>query len=121
MADCVISGFGLKTFDETQLSSLATEMYRILRPGGTFSMIDVSVPKNRLLRLLYMFYLKHVIPVLGSIFLGNPETYRMLGIYTEAFGNARKVEAIFRQHHFEVEYLEFFGGCASGIKGRKPA
>ncbi|MCA0236467.1 MAG: class I SAM-dependent methyltransferase [Bacteroidetes bacterium] len=121
MADCVISGFGLKTFDEAQLSSLATEMYRILRPGGTFSMIDVSVPKNRLLRLLYMFYLKHVIPVLGSIFLGNPETYRMLGIYTEAFGNARKVEAIFRQHHFEVEYLEFFGGCASGIKGRKPA
>ncbi|MBL7783801.1 MAG: class I SAM-dependent methyltransferase [Saprospiraceae bacterium] len=120
-ADHIISGFGLKTFDKAQLSSLAAEINRILRPGGTFSMIDVSVPKNRVLQLLYMFYLKRVIPVLGSIFLGNPETYRMLGIYTEAFGNARKVEAIFAQHNFDVEYLEFFWGCASGIKGRKHA
>lgn len=118
-ADYVISGFGLKTFDETQLDGLAAEIHRILKPGGRFSLVDVSVPSNRVLKLFYLFYLKRVIPFLGRIFLGNPETYRMLGVYTEAFQNARRVEAIFRKHAFEVEYLEYFLGCASGIKGRK--
>lgn len=118
-ADYVISGFGLKTFDETQLEGLATEIHRILKPGGRFSLVDVSVPSNRVFKLFYLFYLKRVIPFLGRIFLGNPETYRMLGVYTEAFQNARHVEVIFRKNAFEVEYLEYFFGCASGVKGRK--
>lgn len=118
-ADYVISGFGLKTFNEEQLNCLAAEINRILKPGGRFSLIDVSVPPNPVLKLFYLFYLKRVIPFLGRVFLGNPETYRMLGVYTEAFQNARQVEAVFRKHAFEVAYLEYFFGCASGIKGRK--
>ena len=118
-ADCVISGFGLKTFNEAQLDQLAQEIGRILKPGGRFSLIDVSIPRNSVLKGFYMFYLKRVIPVLGKLFLGNPETYRMLGVYTEAFQNARQVEAIFRRHNFNVQYVEYFFGCASGIKGWK--
>jgi demethylmenaquinone methyltransferase/2-methoxy-6-polyprenyl-1,4-benzoquinol methylase len=34
-----------------------------------------------------MFYLKHIIPGIGRLLLGNPENYRMLGVYTEKFGN----------------------------------
>ena len=118
-ADCIISGFGLKTFDEEQLERLAKEMDRILKVGGKFSMMDVSVPPNKILKFFYLFYLKKIIPVLGKLFLGNPETYSMLGIYTEAFVNSRKVEAIFKKHGFEVQYREYFFGCASGITGVK--
>ncbi|MBC9795559.1 class I SAM-dependent methyltransferase [Sinomicrobium weinanense] len=119
VADFVISGFGLKTFDNKQLKNLAGEIDRILKPDGRFSLIDVSVPKNRLLQWFYMFYLKNIIPVLGKLFLGNPETYKMLGIYTQEFGNSENVYRIFAQSGFEVEYVEYFYGCASGIKGRK--
>jgi demethylmenaquinone methyltransferase/2-methoxy-6-polyprenyl-1,4-benzoquinol methylase len=118
-ADCVISGFGLKTFSPTQLDKLAIEIERILKPNGQFSLIDVSVPKNSFLKFFYLFYLKRVIPVLGRIFLGNPSTYKMLGVYTENFENSKEVQQIFQRHHFEVEYIEYFFGCASGIKGRK--
>ena len=119
VADYVISGFGLKTFDDKQLGELANEISRILKPNGKFSLIDVSVPKSMILKTFYMFYLKKIIPILGRIFLGSPETYKMLGVYTEEFGNSKNTYRIFNRSEFEVEYVEYFFGCASGIKGRK--
>ncbi len=118
-ADYVISGFGLKTFNDDQLEHLAFEISRILKPSGKFSLIDVSVPENYLLHIFYMFYLKNVIPILGRLFLGSPEPYKMLGIYTQEFGNSKNVFEIFKKSNFEVHYLDYFYGCASGIKGQK--
>jgi len=43
----------------------------------------------------------------------------MLGKYTEAFNNAKNVFEIFKNPNFELEYFEYFFGCASGIKGVK--
>lgn len=118
-ADFVVSGFGLKTFNDEQLEKLANEINRILKPNGKFSLIDVSIPKSKILKPFYMFYLKSIIPLLGKLFLGSPETYKMLGVYTEEFGNSRNAFRIFSKPEFEVEYVEYFYGCASGIKGRK--
>ncbi|WP_062061405.1 class I SAM-dependent methyltransferase [Aquimarina longa] len=118
-ADYIISGFGLKTFNNKQLSDLANEIDRILKPNGKFSLIDVSVPKSKFIRPFYMLYLKNIIPILGKMFLGSPETYKMLGIYTQQFVNAKNVHRIFERPNFEVEYITYFYGCASGIKGRK--
>jgi len=118
-ADYIVSGFGLKTFNERQLKKLAFEIDRILMRNGQFSLIDVSVPQNKLLKIGYMFYLKNIIPIFGKLLLGNPETYKMLGIYTEAYQNSKNVLKIFKAQGFEVEYVNYFYGCASGIKGRK--
>lgn len=118
-ADYVVSGFGLKTFNDNQLRKLAFEINRILKPNGKIALIDISVPKNKVLRIFYLFYLKNVIPLLGKLLLGNPETYKMLGIYTQNFKNSEGVFQIFNNPNFEVEYLSYFFGCATGIKGRK--
>ena len=118
-ADYVISGYGLKTFNDEQLNELANEIDRMLKPGGKFSLIDVSVPKIGFLKPFYMFYLKNIIPLLGKVFLGSPETYKMLGVYTQEFGNSKNVHLIFNRPGYEVEYVEYSYGCASGIKGRK--
>lgn len=118
-ADYVISAFGLKTFNDEQLGKLANEIHRILKPNGKFSLIDVSVPKNKLVKPFYMFYIKNIIPILGKVFLGSPESYSMLGIYTEQFSNSKKVSQIFNRPDFEIEYVEYFHGCATGVKGKK--
>lgn len=118
-ADVVISGFGLKTFNDEQLKSLAKEVHRILKPNGRFSFIEISVPQNVILRFFFMFYVKYIIPVLGKLFLGNPETYKMLGVYTEEFKNSKQVFEIFKHENFEIEYIKYFFGCATGIKGLK--
>jgi len=63
-SDHVFSSFGLKTFSQEQISVLASEVNRILRPGGTFSFLEISVPPNPILRRPYMFYLNQIIPTL---------------------------------------------------------
>ena len=90
IADIVVSSFGLKTFSEAQRDVLAKNVYAILKPGGRFSLVEISAPPSRLIRVPYMFYLKFVIPLIGRIFLGNPENYRMLAVYTEAFKDCKQ-------------------------------
>lgn len=118
-ADCVISTFGLKTFSAEQLAKLAAEIWRMLKPGGQFALMEVSKPQYFLLRSPYMFYLKNIIPKFGKICLGNPENYRMLGVYTERFENCQHAKTIFEQAGFKIRYQSYFGGCASGILGKK--
>jgi demethylmenaquinone methyltransferase/2-methoxy-6-polyprenyl-1,4-benzoquinol methylase len=118
-ADVVYSGFGMKTFNENQLNLLAKEIQRILKTNGEFSLIDVSVPEKKFLKGFYLFYLKRIIPLIGKIFLTNSETYKMLGIYTNNFKNSKKVKEIFENHGFDVQYIKYFHGCATGIKGVK--
>lgn len=119
-ADVVVSSFGLKTFSAEQLAELAAVVFRLLRPGGAFAFIEISVPPAALLRAPYLFYLKRVIPILGRLFLGNPDNYRMLGQYTEAFGNCRTAATLFEAAGLDVTFRPLFFGCATALFGSRP-
>lgn len=117
--DIVSCAYGLKTFNEKQINIIAKEVHRILKPGGKFSFVEVSKPRNKLLLYFYKWYLGKIIPILGKLFLGNSEDYKMLWIYTSHFDNARKVKEIFQKYDLLVNMDEYFGGCATGIHGQK--
>lgn len=119
--DVVVSSFGLKTFNPDQLARLAEVISAALRPGGVYSLIEVSVPPNCLLRSLYMFYLCRIIPLIGRLLLGNPDNYRMIGIYTEHFGSAHTTLEALQKAGLHAEYRSYFFGCATGVVGCKPA
>lgn len=117
--DIISCAYGLKTFNEEQLNIIAKEVHRILKPNGKFSFVEVSKPKNKVLLYLYGFYLGKIIPILGQVFLGNSEDYKMLWIYTKKFQDAKNVKEIFQKYNLEIEFNEYFGGCATGINGKK--
>jgi ubiquinone/menaquinone biosynthesis C-methylase UbiE len=119
-ADVVICSFGLKTFDRYQQAQLAQCVARMLRPGGRFSFVEISIPPARLLRWTCLFYLNNVIPWIGRLFLGNPSNYRMLGVYTREFGNCKYFADCLRGHSMEVAESRYFFGCATGVRGVKP-
>lgn len=119
-ADSVLSSFGLKTFSPEQLQTLAGEVSRILRPGGTFSFLEISVPPQNLLRWPYTAYVKHIIPLIGKLVMGNPDNYRLLWRYTELFGNCRTAQPAFELAGLEVTFKSYFFGCATSLHGRKP-
>lgn len=119
-ADAVLVSFGLKTLSIDQTDRLAAEIARVLRPGGRFSLIEVSLPDARILRWPYRFYLNRIIPLIGRMLLGDPETYRMLGVYTERFGDSRRLVGPLRTAGLEACYVRYFFGCASGVVGRRP-
>ncbi len=120
-ADVVLSSFGLKTFSAEQIEKLAQEVHRILKPNGCFSFVEISVPPSRWLRAPYMFYLRRIIPFLGWLFMGNPENYRLLGIYTTLFRNCDAACRAFQTAGLHAETQSYFFGCATGIVGHRPS
>jgi demethylmenaquinone methyltransferase/2-methoxy-6-polyprenyl-1,4-benzoquinol methylase len=120
-ADCVVSCFGLKTFSPEQRGRAAAEIARVLRPGGRFCLLEISVPPWPPLRGPYMFYLKRVVPLIGALLLGNPDNYRLLGVYTEGFGSCEATAGELRARGLEVETVSLFFGCATALRGRRPA
>jgi len=115
-----VSSFGLKTFTAEQQEQLARVVLRILRPGGTFSFLEISVPPFAWLRWPYLFYLSYIVPFIGRIFLGNPNNYRMLGRYTAAHRNCSEFANRCSSAGLVVSQTSFFFGCATGVTGRKP-
>lgn len=119
-ADAIVCAFGLKTFDAAQQRALANVVARLLRPGGIFSFVEISVPRSPLLRAPYMFYLKRLIPLIGRLFLGNPANYSMLGYYTEQFDRSTAFAQYMRSEGLEVREVDYFFGCATGVTGSRP-
>lgn len=118
-ADVVVSSFGLKTFSKDQQAALAKELDRVLKPGGEFSFIEISMPNSLLLRAFYKLYINLFIPMIGKFCLGNPDNYRHLGVYTEKFKNSQNFHDELLKLGIESNYFEHFFGCASGVCGRK--
>ena len=117
--DHVISAFGLKTLSQSAISDLTRELHRILKPGGTFSLLEISLPKNPVIRLPYQWYLCSAIPLIGKLMLGDIECYRMLGKYTTEFENCTALIPLFEKAGLEVEYGNHFFGCATSLSGHK--
>lgn len=116
--DALLSTFGLKTLAAEEIDLLAKEVRRVLKPGGAISLLEFSMPPNRCIRFFFRIYVKHYVPFLGSLFLGNPDNYRMLWRYTAAFGDCGRVIDAFRKAGFEVTLRSRFFGSATQIVGR---
>ena len=73
--DTATIAFGIRNTADP-LQSLR-EIRRVLRPGGRVGILEFAVPKNRLFKPFYLFYLQNVLPLLASI-VSRGEAYRYL-------------------------------------------
>lgn len=118
--DAIVCAFGVKTLDPELYARLAELVQRLLKPGGRFAFVEISVPPAASLRWPLLLYLKWIIPSIGRLCLGNPDNYRMLGVYTRAFGDCRKLHASFVEAGLAARYHRLFFGAATAVSGTKP-
>ena len=55
--DAVTIAFGLRNFDHR--AECLNEIRRVLKPGGRLAILEFALPRNPLLRSLYLFYFKN--------------------------------------------------------------
>ncbi len=118
-ADCVISTFGLKTFDIGQQTRIAEQVNHVLKPGGTFCFIEASDPSDWLLRPLYRFYMDLCLPLVERLFLKGARDFSMIGTYTKHFKNCDDFKNALTAQGLETHGFSDFFGCATGVYGTK--
>jgi len=118
-ADMVVSTFGLKTFNPEQQIVLAGQIARILKPGGSFSLIEASDPTGWALRPFYRFYLDRILPQVERFFLKGSNDFSMIGTYTRNFGDCAHMADALRDAGLSVELQRHFFGCATSVAGSK--
>lgn len=118
--DFVISTFGLKTFNPDQLRRLAALVAHVLKPGGSFAMVEASDPRGWVLRPVYLLYLKVMLPLVERLFLRGAQDFALIGTYCTNFGDARAFAAMLAEEGLEVDFHRLFFGCATVVSGSKP-
>ena len=84
--DRVTCAFGIRNFEHKEKG--LQEFCRVLRPGGKAVILELSVPRSRLLRWGYDLYFMHLLPWIGGKLSGNAQAYRYLPASVHAFFTA---------------------------------
>lgn len=92
--DAATVAFGVRNFED--LNQGLSEIYRVLKPGGTLVVLETSVPARFPFKQGYYFYSRYLLPVIGRIFSRDRSAYRYLSEsaasfpYGDAFNNILK-------------------------------
>jgi demethylmenaquinone methyltransferase/2-methoxy-6-polyprenyl-1,4-benzoquinol methylase len=74
--DAAIVAFGARNLAD--LDAGIREVFRVLRPGGRFVILEFSTPPNALIRRAYQAYFHHLLPIVGRVISGHRTAYRYL-------------------------------------------
>lgn len=81
--DLTTIAFGIRNLPDYEQG--IQEMFRILKLGGRALILEFSLPRNRILLPLYLFYFRHILPLVGGLISGDQAAYRYLNQTVETF------------------------------------
>ena len=96
--DVLTIGYGLRNIADIPAALL--EMRRVLAPGGRAVVLDFGKPSHPLAGALYRGFLRTMMPTVGWLFHGDPETYLYIPESLERFPAQRGVERLMREAGF---------------------
>ncbi|MDE7396416.1 MAG: bifunctional demethylmenaquinone methyltransferase/2-methoxy-6-polyprenyl-1,4-benzoquinol methylase UbiE, partial [Muribaculum sp.] len=116
--DCVTVAYGVRNFE--RLLDGYREMYRVLKPGGILCVIELSTPVNRLVRPVYNFYTRHIIPLAGRLVSHDTRAYSYLPESIEAVAQGSDMTALMTRAGFRNATFRrlTFGVCTIYIGAR---
>lgn len=81
--DAVTVGFGVRNFEN--LEKGLSEIYRVLKPTGTFMVLETSVPTKTPFKQGYRLYCNHILPTIGKMFSKDRSAYAYLSESASVF------------------------------------
>lgn len=89
--DAITVAFGVRNFEN--LEKGLSEIYRVLKPGGIFVVLETSIPTRTPFKQGYHLYCSKILPLIGKLFSKDKSAYTYLSEsaaafpYGEAFNN----------------------------------
>jgi demethylmenaquinone methyltransferase/2-methoxy-6-polyprenyl-1,4-benzoquinol methylase len=98
--------FGVRNFYDIQKGF--DSFYRILKPEGKATIIEFRMPSNKIIKTIYKFYFKNILPVLGGIVSGDKAAYTYLPDSVEEFDEKINLEKLLTKSGFkEIKKYNF--------------
>lgn len=87
-ADAITCAFALRNF--VAIAPFLAEAVRVLRPGGRIALLEVGVPRSRLLAAAHRVYFHHAVPWIGGV-LAERAAYAYLPASVEYLPDAERL------------------------------
>lgn len=116
--DVTTVSFGIRNFPDCFKG--LTEMYRILKPGGQVMVMEFSLPTNPIIKALYLFYFRTILPFIGNLFSGHGDAYSYLNKTVEDFPYGKAFTDLMDKAQFQnVKAIPLTFGIATLYIGYK--
>ena len=96
--DAVTVSFGVRNFET--LNTGMAEILRVLKPNGTFVVLETSVPTKTPYKQGYSFYTKNILPLIGKLFSKDDSAYGYLSESASVFPHGENFNNILREIGF---------------------
>src|SRR5690625_4374971 len=96
--DAVTHGYLLRNVSD--IAATLTEQYRVLKPGGTMSCLEMSPAPRNVIKPFSTAYIKYVVPQVAKAITGTPDAYEYLSRTSRAFHTADRIEAMMQEAGF---------------------
>lgn len=96
--DVITVAFGVRNFEN--LKKGLDEIYRVLKPGGKFIILEFSQPESFPMKQLYAFYSKNILPKIGKQISKDESAYTYLPDSVKAFPYGEEMKKILKNSNF---------------------
>ena len=116
--DAITVAFGVRNFETLEIG--LKEIHRVLKPNGTFVILETSVPTKFPYKQGYHFYTKNMLPLIGKLFSKDRSAYKYLSESASVFPYGEALNNILRKIGFiNVEDFPQTFGVATIYKASK--
>lgn len=110
--------FGVRNFYDIQEGF--NSFYRILKQNGKATVIEFRMPSKIIIKSIYRFYFKNILPVLGGIISGDKAAYKYLPDSVEEFDQKVNLTSLLTNSGFrEIKKYNFTFGTVQVLIAQK--
>jgi demethylmenaquinone methyltransferase/2-methoxy-6-polyprenyl-1,4-benzoquinol methylase len=115
--DSITIAFGIRNVVDRGLG--LAEMWRVLRPGGRMIILEFSTPRSQLIRQIYHFYFRRLLPMIGGFF-SRYNAYKYLPDSVLEFPSREEFSRMMHSAGFsDIQVHDLTFGIASIYVGEK--